>query len=303
MARATVRTIMCRGAESPILNCIGTVREVDFYNSWSKLERSKVCYCKKCCDLIFKYYKDKGYDDKASLYFTLQKIDIPFIKDIYNTLTNKNKEINVKNYLDLFYKKENKMDIWTDFSATNINMSELNKSDLQQNIIIKSEELEKKWGVQDFDKDYQFLEDTFKKYTNGVNFSNPMQIDLYKDLCRDRLLLRKINDGRYKGEETIDKVQNRISRTMSTLKVDQFEEKKARSLSEQLIFNKIAQIELTKPADLYKEPTKYKDFNKVRKYYQDICLRPLKNTLAGMKDFDIDVDSLGDYDLKKNEEK
>lgn len=35
------------------------------------------------------------------------------------------------------------MDIWTDFSATNINMSELNKSDLQQNIIIKSEELEK----------------------------------------------------------------------------------------------------------------------------------------------------------------
>lgn len=303
MARVTVRTIMCRGAESPILNCIGTVREVDFYNSWSKLERSKVCYCKKCCDLIFRYYKDKGYDDKASLYFTLQKIDIPFIKDIYNTLTNKNKEINVKNYLDLFYKKENKMDIWTDFSATNINMSELNKSDLQQNIIIKSEELEKKWGVQDFDKDYQFLEDTFKKYTNGVNFSNPMQIDLYKDLCRDRLLLRKINDGRYKGEETIDKVQNRISRTMSTLKVDQFEEKKARSLSEQLIFNKIAQIELTKPADLYKEPTKYKDFNKVRKYYQDICLRPLKNTLAGMKDFDIDVDSLGDYDLKKNEEK
>ena len=294
---------MCRGAESPILNCIGTVREVDFYNSWSKLERSKVCYCKKCCDLIFRYYKDKGYDDKASLYFTLQKIDIPFIKDIYNTLINKNKEINVKNYLDLFYKKENKMDIWTDFSATNINMSELNKSDLQQNIIIKSEELEKKWGVQDFDKDYQFLEDTFKKYTNGVNFSNPMQIDLYKDLCRDRLLLRKINDGRYKGEETIDKVQNRISRTMSTLKVDQFEEKKARSLSEQLIFNKIAQIELTKPADLYKEPTKYKDFNKVRKYYQDICLRPLKNTLAGMKDFDIDVDSLGDYDLKKNEEK
>ena len=74
-------------------------------------------------------------------------------------------------------------------------------------------------------------------------------------------------------------------------------------LQAQLIFNKIAQIELTKPADLYKEPTKYKDFNKVRKYYQDICLRPLKNTLAGMKDFDIDVDSLGDYDLKKNEEK
>ena len=88
---------------------------------------------------------------------------------------------------------------------------------------------------------------------------------------------------------------------MKTLKLDDFESAKPKTLSEQLIFAKIAQIEMTKPADLYKEPTKYKDFNKVRKYYQDICLRALKNTLAGNRDFNIDMEHLNDYILEKEE--
>jgi hypothetical protein len=67
-----------------------------------------------------------------------------------------------------------------------------------------------------------------------------------------------------------------------------------------MLFAKIAQIEQTKPADLYKEPKKYKDFNKLRKYEKDMVLRPLLNTLAGHKDFNIDIDDIERYNLDKD---
>ena len=299
MASKTIPIKMCRGAGSSFLGCVGTVKETEFYDSFNKLEGNKVCYCSKCCDKIFKYYKDNGYDDKMSLYYTLQKIDVPFIQDIYNKLYSKGK-ISVKNYLSEIQGRKDKIEIWNDFSSSDkIIESTADEKEKQKE---RLEYLEEVWGIQDTEKDYEFLENTFDRYTKGVDFINQQQKDLYKDLCRDRLLLRKINDGRYGGEETIDKVQNRIGKTMSTLKVDQFESNKPKTLSEQSLFTKIAQIEMTKPCELYKEPRKYKDFNQIKKYYKDLVLRPLLNTLAGHRDFEIDIDDISRYNIENNTE-
>ena len=295
MASKTIPIKMCRGAGSSFLGCIGTVKETEFYDSFNKLEGNKVCYCMKCCDKIFKYYQDSGYDVKMSLYYTLQKIDVPFIQDVYDKLVSKGK-ISVKNYLSEIQGRKDKIEIWNDFSSSDkIIESTADEKEKQKE---RLEYLEDVWGIQDTEKDYEFLENTFERYTKGVEFINQQQRDLYKDLCRDRLLLRKINDGRYGGEETIDKVQNRISKTMATLKVDQFESNKPKTLSEQLIFEKIAQIEKTKPCEYYKEPRKYRDFNKVRLYYKDLVLRPLLNTLCGQKDFDINIDDIEKYNIE-----
>lgn len=297
MASKTIPIKMCRGAGSSFLGCIGTVKETEFYDSFNKLEGNKVCYCMKCCDKIFKYYQDSGYDVKMSLYYTLQKIDVPFIQDVYDKLVSKGK-ISVKNYLSEIQGRKDKIEIWNDFSSSDkIIESTADEKEKQKE---RLEYLEDVWGIQDTEKDYEFLENTFERYTKGVEFINQQQRDLYKDLCRDRLLLRKINDGRYGGEETIDKVQNRIGKTMSTLKVDQFESNKPKTLSEQSLFTKIAQIEMTKPCELYKEPRKYKDFNQVKQYYKDLVLRPLLNTLAGHRDFEIDIDDISRYNLEDN---
>lgn len=293
----TVPIKMCRGAGSSVLNCIGTVKETDFYDSWNTLEGSKVCYCNKCCDKILKYYKNNGCDDLSAFYYTLQKIDIPFIEEIYKSLNDKGK-LSIKTYISDVQSRKERKDAWNDFTASD-KIEHSAKEIEEQNE--KLDELEEVWGVQDTKKDYEFLENTFDRYTKGVDFINQQQKDLYKDLCRDRLLLRKINDGRYGGEETIDKVQNRISKTMSTLKVDQFESNKPKTLSEQSLFTKIAQIEMTKPCELYKEPKKYKDFNQLRKYYKDLVLRPLLNTLAGHKDFEIDIDDISRYNLEQDD--
>lgn len=295
---------MCYGHNSEILECVGTRKISEFYISWSKFNDGYVPYCKQCCEKMFNYYLQEYNDEKIALVYSLSKIDTPFIEEVYiNALNKTNKQgnivpLSVSSYINELHRCQSNKEIYTDFSTTNCNVFEL---DIKGKTLEEKKEelarLEKNWGKQDDLLDYEFLEDTFYRYTQGVEFVNPQQEDLYRDLCRDRLLLRKINDNRYGGEESIDKVQSRVSKTMATLKVDQFESNKPKTLSEQTMFTKIAQIEQTKPADLYKEPRKYRDFNQLRKYYNDLVLRPLLNTLAGHKDFDIAIDNIETYNM------
>ena len=302
MAKKIEKVRLCKGHNSPLLNCLGDMRESEFYASWSKFTDGKVPYCKTCVNKIYEYYLQETGSDKTALYFTLMKLDIPFIEEVYNSIAEK-KAVTISTYITTLQRRTTCQEIWSDFTATDVKLDE-NEVHIQTVDDKKREldNLERTWGKQDCVEDYDFLEDTFKRYTQGVDFINPQQEDLYKDLCRDRLLLRKINDNRYSGEESLDKVQNRISKTMAILKLYQFEENKPKTISEQLMFTKIAQIEQTKPADLYKEPKKYKDFNKIKMYYKDLVLRPLLNTLVGSKDFNIDIDDVGKYNLDEESE-
>jgi hypothetical protein len=312
--------------------CNTEIEASNFYQSMNPHHNGYLLYCKDHCDAINKEYKEKTEDQEAALWYTCAELGVPFVLDVYkkfvenkeNKIETRTKEIDTKNgklkyssmdmmkfindykdfafYYDLL---KNKMspgtnDWSTFYSGTDVSWQNVSKN--IQDLDVKQSDIESyvlNWGKQDTPEDYKFLDNIFSKYTQGVEFVNSQQEDLYRDLCRDRLLLRKINDGRYKGDENIDKIQQRIARTMSILKVDQFEDNKPNTLSEQLIFNKIAQIEQTKPADLYKEPEKYKDFNKIRQYEKDMVLRPLLNTLLGHKDFDIDIDDVNRYNLDK----
>ena len=308
MGRKEENVTLCMGHNTPMLQCIGLKKDSEFFSSWSPFHSNgKVPYCKECCNKMFQYYLDETKSAKTALYYTLMKIDIPFIKSIYEIVNDrslsgdkngKRTPINVGTYVNELRRYSKNKEIWSDFSATDVDITEVDAK--IQTAEIKQKEMKQweiDWGIQDEVCDYEFLNDTFNRYTKGVEFVNPQQEDLYRDLCRDRLLLRKINDNRYNGDETIDKVQNRISKTMATLKVDQFESNKPKTASEQSFFAKIAQIEQTKPADLYKEPKKYKDFNKLRQYEEDMVLRPLLNTLCGHRDFDINIEDAERYNL------
>ena len=308
MGRKAENVTLCMGHNTPMLQCIGLKKDSEFFSSWSPFHSNgKLAYCKECCNKMFQYYLDETKSAKTALYYTLMKIDIPFIKSIYEIVNDrslsgdkngKRTPINVGTYVNELRRYSKNKEIWADFSATDVDITEVDAK--IQTAEIKQKEMKQweiDWGIQDEVCDYEFLNDTFNRYTKGVEFVNPQQEDLYRDLCRDRLLLRKINDNRYNGDETIDKVQNRISKTMATLKVDQFESNKPKTASEQSFFAKIAQIEQTKPADLYKEPKKYKDFNKLRQYEEDMVLRPLLNTLCGHRDFDINIEDAERYNL------
>ena len=263
-----------------------------------------VPYCKDCCNAMLKYYLKKTGTLEASMWYVCARLDIPFIKRVFDTVQDRNKDIN--KFLDNYYaylwgchSMKKALDTWESFADSDVSFEEIKTTvkDIE-GIKAQKEDLELKWGIQECKEDYQYLEYLYQRYTQNV-ITNPYQEDLYRDLCLARLEKRKIEQE--KSSSDITKTQARILTLMNKLGLDDFEQSKPKSLSEQLIFAKIAQIEMTKPADLYKEPTKYKDFNKVRKYYKDICLRALKNTLAGTRDFDINMDNLSDYNLEVEE--
>lgn len=275
---------LCKGHNAPLLNCIGDVFDTEFYASWSKFSDGKVPYCKKCLQKIFEYYQNETNSEKTAAYFTLMKIDTPLIEEIYNNVVNKKGKFNLSTYISELQKRDSNKDIWQDFSSTDVDLKDISEIKTIAERRKELNDLEKKWGIQDSVEDYDFLEDTFQRYTKGIEFINPQQEDLYKDLCRDRLLLRKINDNRYNGEETIDKVQNRISKTMSTLKLDQFEKQKDKSDIEKILEKQIWEIENTEPAEVV-DKNEYKDYLNIESEWGNHILRALRNILAGQKDY------------------
>ena len=85
MASKKVENVrMCKGHNAPALNCLGQMKESDFYTSWSNFSDGKVPYCKSCIQKIFKYYLKETQTEKTALYFTLMKLDIPFIQEIFD---------------------------------------------------------------------------------------------------------------------------------------------------------------------------------------------------------------------------
>ena len=288
---------LCKGHNAPLLNCSGDVIETEFYNSWSNFSDGKVPYCKKCLQKIFDYYKNETNSEKTAAYFTLMKIDTPLIEEIFDSVVNKKGSFNLGTYMAELQKRDSNKDIWQDFSGTDVELKDISEVKTIAERKKEINALEKKWGIQDCIEDYDFLEETFNRYTQGVEFVNSQQEDLYKDLCRDRLLLRKINDNRYNGDETIDKVQNRISKTMSTLKLDQFESNRPKTLSEQSLFEKIRLCDENNVKDIYSEPSKYYDLNKVQYYNEKFSLRPLANMLVGNRDFSVNLEDIDQYEL------
>ena len=284
MAKKLEKVRFCKGHNSPLLNCLGDIKESEFYPSWSKFTDGKVPYCKTCINKMYEYYLHETGSDKTALYFTLMKLDIPFIEEVYNSIAEK-KTVTISTYITTLQRRTTCQEIWSDFTATDVNIDQ--KEVRMQTIDDKKRELdnrEKTWGKQDCVEDYDFLEDTFKRYTQGMEFTNPQQEDLYKDLCRDRLLLRKINDNRYSGEESLDKVQNRISKTMSILKVDQFEKTKGKTDIEKILEKQIWEIENTDPAEVV-DKEEYKDFLNIESEWGNHILRAMRNLLTGSKDY------------------
>lgn len=316
MAKKAENVTLCMGHNTPMLKCIGLKKESEYFSSWSPFHANgKVPFCKECCNKIFQYYLDETKTAKAALYYTLMKMDTPFIKEVYEKVNDMSTTGNVNGrkipisigaYMNTIRKYSKNKEIWTDFSATNVDITDVDTK--IQSREIKQKEMDQweiDWGKQDEITDYEFLNDTFVRYTKNVEFVNPQQIDLYRDLCRDRLILRKINDGRYNGDESIDRVQNRIAKTMSILKVDQFTSNRPKTASEQSLFEKIRLCDEKNVKDVYNNPTKdlkaRKDYDAIKEYNELFSLRPLGNMLVGHRDFNVSLEDLDKYDLRRNE--
>ena len=296
-----------KAKSSVMCMCIKDGREYpsDRFYEHKNLEifpKGYVPYCKDCCNDMLQYYLKKTGTIEASMWYVCALLDIPFIKRVFEKTQELNRDTDkfVETYYNLLWgnrSMKKALDVWESFSDSDVGFEEISgvtKTD--EGIKAQIEKLELDWGYQESEEDYKFLIYMYEKYTKNVTIENPQQDDLYRDLCLARLEKRKAEQG--KIDTDISKIQGRILTLMNKLKLDEFESTKPKTISEQLIFAKIAQIEQTKPADLYKEPNKYKDFSKLRKYMKDLVLRPALNTLVGNKDFNLNLDDVESYNIE-----
>lgn len=284
--------IICAGEGQSLLKCTGGKLITDFYPSFNMWGNGHTKLCKKCLDKVYDYYyKNSNENDKLALYYTLMQENIPFITDIYDKLKPKYGKITPNRYIQEYSKATQKQTLWADFSASDFKLIDNESmSDPQM------KEWEKNWGSQTIEG-YKFLDETYDKYTKDIDKLTIAQKDLIKDLCQYRLMLRQINDGTYTGEMNQKDVQSQIGSLLAKLKLDNFEEKKVGTLSEQSLFAINQMIEKTMPSDFYKNKDLYRDMKGWRKYYKDMCLRPLLNTLADNKDWDLNLDDISQYNI------
>ena len=214
-----------------------------------------VPFCKDCCDTMFKYYLQKTGILEASMWYVCARLDMPFIQRVFEKVQEQHIEVDkfvgtYYNYLWGSRSMKKALDTWDSFADSDVDFKEISTTvkDVEA-IKIQRDALELKWGLQESEEDYQYLEYLYDRYIQGV-IKNPYQEDLYRDLCLARLEKRKIEQN--KSSSDITKTQARILTLMNKLGIDDFEASKPKSLSEQLMFAKIAQIEMTKPCDLYK---------------------------------------------------
>lgn len=284
----------CNNLNIPVYN---------FYENKSYYKDGYSPYCKECCEKIFKnMLANNNNDIKLAIYYTCQLTDYPVVEsvlDYMESILSKSKMDNLtfSYYISLLYESEY-YDKLKSFDKSNILLNDL--KEVKQEKVIKKPNITKEyrntWGLQDCIEDYEFLQNTYERYTKNVEFTNAEQEDLFKDLCQARLSLRKINDGTYKGEETIEKVQNRVTKIMSVLNLDNYENTAPKTLSEQSLFEKIRLCNDNDVIEVYQKKEMIpKDVNRIKEYNERFVLRPLLNTLAGHRDFDINLDDVDKY--------
>lgn len=279
----TKERLLCLGEGQSTLKCTGNKLITDFYSTFNMWGNGHSRYCKKCLDKIYDYYyKNSNDNDKLALYYTLIQENVPFITEIYDKLSSKYGKVTINRYMTEFSSKTQKQNIWSDFSISDFRLIDTDGFENQEEM----KELIKKWGDQCNKSEYEFLEETFKRYTSDDEEEelSPQRIDLIRDLCNYRLILRKINDGTYDGDMTQEKVQSQIANLLKTLKLDNFEVKKKKSDIEKILEYQIWEIENTEPAEVV-DKDEYKDYLNIQSSWGNSILRCVKNILSNSKEY------------------
>lgn len=297
--------------------CVSCQREYPIDKFYPRIVDDKfspdgvIPYCADCCEEIVRENLTKVNSLESAMWLTCAKLDVPFIRKVFEKVEEQKSKYQQKSgkkdseytlfkyYYDYLWGSKSMgtaIDVWIDFSNTDVSMGEISSLKKSEEALNREiEKLELDWGVQGDIEDYKFLVYNFDKYTKDVGEMTPQQEDLYRDLCLARLEKRKIEEKKLDGDLT--KVQNRILNLMHKLNLDVFEDNQPKTLSEEFLFDKIRMVEQTMPADFYKDKNLYKDMTKKRKLMTDLVYRPLANTLTGSRDFNIDINDIEKYQV------
>ena len=281
-----------------------------FYTSnASFLGNGHLNYCQDCCEDILKYFLKKKGTMESAVYFTCAKLDIPFIRRVYESTIDKKNSLQSKSnkddreynifsyYIDYLWGThtlQKKTEVWEDFTDSDTSLDEFNTVKKSEDALKADyEKFELDWGKQTLE-DYQFLEYRYDIYTEGKPLT-PAQDTLYRQLCQLELRQRKknakgdsIRDDQL-GESTKEE-QAMIIQLMDKLGISKFDNKKDKSDIDRLIEKQIWEHENTDPCETV-DINKYKDMCDIGKNWGRQILRAVKNIVSASQEFpDITAD-------------
>jgi len=311
----TSKLIMCKGHKSPILNCAG-LKEYNEKTGQFYLSRSPfayfpeeingkgkqliglIPYCKECVQKIFEYYYDNGKNQfNTAVYYTCQKLDIPFIGELFEEIFKQYKENKVeaefndikfsdlgKKYMSIYISKLNKASVRykdkVDFTCSECDFSQIDTT-LEKRELAKKEleRFQLDWGIQDSDEDYALLEYKYNLYTEGKTLTTA-QDSLYRQLCLVELSKRRKENTK----ESTKEEQDMMIKLMDKLKISNFDEQKEKSDIDRILEHQIWEIENTEPSELVNKK-EYEDYLDIGKNWGKHIKRAVCNLVSGSKDY------------------
>lgn len=277
--------------ESHCIKCNRLYPIEDFYKSDNPNHATGLMpYCKSCTKEIYQNNFKRFKDVRAALWVTCSEVGIPFLEKVYNHLMEKVETAKSErtlsstynywgNFISSYMCLKKKTDRWDSFGVTDVDKSEaiidfdqekIRKEKMRQFIL--------DWGEQE-DEDYAYLEYRWDFYTEDIKLA-PAQESLYRKLCIAELDYRKAKDK----DESAKEEQESILKLMKALKIDNFTQKKEKTLTEQMLEKQIWEIENTTPAEC-EDLEKYKDFCNIESDWFKYSVSAVKNLITGSKEY------------------
>ena len=227
--------------------------------------------------------------EKAALWMVLSELGIPFIGKVYDDLmiqrftqsSGPKPEI-VGHYI----KRISKYSVaYNGFWDTNVSIKEILEQDIKEDSDEKRnlDLMIETWGkypADEYVEAYEFLEKTFRDYTQDFPEMDANLTNRYRDLCKAEYRKRKADESGDVGE--IKQAQANLTDLLKLLKLNDFQSNQ-KSEMEKMIERKIWMIENTRPAEC-EDLNAYKDVSGFEPVWDDI-LRCVRNLVAGTRDY------------------
>ena len=254
-------------------------------------------WCKTCTGAKLREYIKKTRSEGAGLWCLLAECGIPFLRDVWNSsqkIISEGTGAGRKPDLFLTYVRTLKEFgiIVEGFWQSDVMLDEFievyGEGKEEQEELLDLKEQERIWCKFE-PEDYEFLNFTFKEYTQDLLEMDANLIRRYRDLAKAELRKRKADES---GDiQEIKNAQNILNNQLSLLKLNEF--KSHNKTDEQLAFEKrVAMIEYTKPSEC-EDLKVYLDMVGYEKE-KGLMMRSLRNAIAGTRDYpDIPKEELG----------
>ena len=157
----------------------------------------------------------------------------------------------------------------------------------------KTLELQKRWGKNFSEEDYEFLEEEYSAWSEDRKTLTAPDRTLLEEICHLKLQIKRTRNPDNPADDLVKQLQGLVKSANEQLKVNKNQEEDGVDTLSGII--KI--IETEDPADYYKNKSLYADFDyDLKEYHDKHVTRPIINFATGQRDFDFEMNSEKEQD-------